>query len=87
MRESLGFKSARVMSIGMDAYLKKVGSGDWGAKHRACPFFIQQGVVLSDLIILRTGLGIGSETPLKYGKEQRSAGYYNVVQACVPHGV
>ena len=87
VRASPGFKSACATSIGMDAYLMKVGSGDWGAEHRTRPLFIQQGVVLSDPIILRTGLGIRSETPLKYGKGQRSAGYYNVVQACVPRRV
>ena len=87
VRASPDFKSAHTMSIGMDAYLMKVGSGDWEAKHRARPLFIQQGMVLSDPIVLSTGLGIISETPLKYGKEQQSAGYYIVMQACIPHRV
>ena len=42
VRASPGFKSAHVTSIGMDVYLMKVGSGDWGAKHRARPLFIHR---------------------------------------------
>jgi len=38
VRASPDFKSAHTMSIGMGAYLMRVGSGDWGGEQRARPF-------------------------------------------------
>jgi len=77
VRASTGFKLAHMTSIGLKAYLVKVGSGDLVSQTQGLSFYTSEsGPLGSDHLLIQ---GSGSKTQLKYG---RHSSQWTIILSC-----